>query len=116
MLPSGQVDELGAAKRTPIVITRNKIYKGIDIPGTYTVAGVTYDSKTRAAINTKQFVRETVKRPVPNRNTNNTNTTEVKGVEDLPEVKPNNNNIESRGGRMKFVSLFFPPGMFFSPN
>ena len=92
MLPSGQVDELGAAKRTPIVITRNKIYKGIDIPGTYTVAGVTYDSKTRAAINPKQFVRETVKRPVPNRNTNNTNTTEVKGVEDLPEVKPNNNN------------------------
>ena len=60
MLPSGQVDELGAAKRTPIVITRDKIYKGIDIPGTYTVAGITYDLKTRAPINAEQYVRETV--------------------------------------------------------
>lgn len=95
MLPSGQVDELGAAKRTPIVITRDKIYKGIDIPGTYTVAGITYDLKTGAAINAEKFVRETVKRPVPTNNTNNTNTTEVKGVEDLPKIKtekPNNNN------------------------
>lgn len=94
MLPSGQVDELGAAKRTPIVITRDKIYKGIDIPGTYTVAGITYDLKTGAAINAEKFVRETVKRPIPTNNTNNTNTTEVKGVEDLPKIETGgvNNN------------------------
>lgn len=103
MLPSGQVDELGAAKRTPIVITRDKIYKGIDIPGTYTVAGVTYDSKTRAAINPKQFVRETVKRPVPTNNTNNTNTTEVKGVEDLPKIETGDVN-----NNKPFTNLRYP--------
>lgn len=106
MLPSGQVDELGAAKRTPIVITRDKIYKGIDIPGTYTVAGITYDLKTGAAINAEKFVRETVKRPVPTNNTNNTNntnTTEVKGVEDLPEIKTGDVN-----NNKPFTNLRYP--------
>ena len=103
MLPSGQVDELGAAKRTPIVITRDKIYKGIDIPGTYTVAGITYDLKTRAPINAEKFVRETVKRPVPTNNTNNTNTTEVKGVEDLPEIKTGDVN-----NNKPFTNLRYP--------